>query len=622
MSTTASLPAGTTPRMLLQQAQNAIAQGDLRSAVSHFSVLVSFGEQLGNDAEFNPALALLSRASCYMQLNDYASALADATKALKMRNVKTSVELYTGCYSTRSAAASFAADATRALGDREGFMAYKRMATEFMKSEAGKAEVAEKVKDEGNVLFKEGNLDAALERYNKALELDSTNTAALSNASLCLLKLGKLGDALKMAERCTGLNPDWSKGWYRKGCVLNMQGKYTEAAASFQTGIESAPDDTEMKKAYMEAIEKANIAPSSSASSSKGKDNSKWGSKATASKADVNHAKKMMGMMMDLQYNSFDIKTFFERSPTHTDFSTWSIDITPHLSKRNTIDLIDRVMQLHHAAFKSGSPPASTSTATRTDHTWESYILPDHPLLTGVLLLHLLTENAPAAGVETGLLHKGWTLAFTHQADEGKLLGEPLQEYVARTRTYAILLSRDVKTPRVLDFLGLWNKATGGRKDAFMQELLRVGAGAREGKSVVVYTCGEWQKGLEYVEGYYAGLHADRGQGVGKVEDVSMKVDDEKEVGKKEERDGRKNMSFGDEGVLFEGEEIVSSRSIDDEIDTGDFKGQVKTTEHIFKPKSEKRRYCFGILERQTAIDVGVGAALFVVGIAVCVAYL
>ncbi len=43
---------------------------------------------------------------------------------------------------------------------------------------------------------------------------------ARSNRSAALLKLNKVTKALEDAEKCIELRPDWDKGYFRKGNVL------------------------------------------------------------------------------------------------------------------------------------------------------------------------------------------------------------------------------------------------------------------------------------------------------------------------------------------------------------------------------------------------------------------
>ncbi|KAI9339365.1 hypothetical protein BDR26DRAFT_862309 [Obelidium mucronatum] len=581
-----------TPRIILAEAQNAIARGDLDKAIASFSVLIELSEKAAT-GEFNPVLAVLSRASCYMQQKKYEPALADALTALKLPSIQAGQELYTGCYSSRAAAASYAADASKALGRKEDFMAYKRMATELMKTDSGRVEAAQRLKDDGNKLFKEGKLEKALFAYTEALKQDSTNSAVLSNASLVLLKLNRVQESLQMAERCCGLKPNWAKGFFRKGNALLRLDKPTEAASAFQDGLKLAPDDPELKQSYLEAIKKAKISPDSVPTSAPQQ----------PSPEDMGHAKKMMGMMMDLRYNSWDIQTFFSQSPspTHLDMSFWEEEIVPLLSTTASQTAIFNLMKIAFPGFQKGSPPVGVNDYMSPDSTaasWLSHILPDHPLITSLILLHLLTSN-PATSVRS----KSWTLAFTHQADPQKFLGTALYPHISTHKTYVVLIKREEDNESVLDFLALWNakmdSSDEGRNGFMQSKVLK----QKEGQDkVVVYTCDDWLKGLEYVSGYYEGL-----EGVKKGGEPSSKNGGVR----------TRNVSF---------KSAVGDEKNEDEKDDEEFEqlqGKVKTMEHIVKPKGSKAsRFCWGIMDADSLFDVGLGLGLFVIGISICVLYL
>jgi hypothetical protein len=50
--------------------------------------------------------------------------------------------------------------------------------------------------------------------------LDPADATLYSNRSFCHLKIGGARDALVDANACISLQPDWPKGYYRKGAAL------------------------------------------------------------------------------------------------------------------------------------------------------------------------------------------------------------------------------------------------------------------------------------------------------------------------------------------------------------------------------------------------------------------
>ncbi|KAJ3351765.1 hypothetical protein HDU83_008667 [Entophlyctis luteolus] len=511
-----------------------------------------------------------------MQSSKHALALEDAKTALKLPIVKTTVELYPGCYSTRAAAASYAADASRALGNQSDFVAFKRMATELMKNDASKMEQSEELKRKGNSLFSEGNLEQALEAYKEAIKLDSSNSAAFSNASLTLLKLGKANEALDMAERCIMLRPEWVKGYYRKGNALLSLEKYSEAVFSFQTGLKISPDDSELKQAYMDAAKAANIIPNSTESKKQ-----PYGESAEA----MSHAKKMMGMMMDLKYNSWDVKKFFiEGNPNMLDFSRWNEDIVPLLELPKITEYIERILRIGYPDIKRGESPVGRnefveSNLPRTSP--NAYVLPDEPLISAILFFHLLTTNA--APNETSiedqkhLLRKSWSLVFTHQAQAAAFSGHPLQQHVDVHKTYAVLVDKDEGD--VLDFLALYRGGV-AVEGGGMSLILKNG-----GPDTVIYTCDDWLKGLEYVEGYYLGLN-------------EVGISDKREKKSECDSSNTEDLEKVQEGIQERVKIVQDMKDIKEISDV---------------PKARRGRICCRLLDEEGLKDVIAGISLFVV---------
>ena len=76
---------------------------------------------------------------------------------------------------------------------------------------------AEAFKAEGNKALQAGNLTKAIEEYTKAINADGANHVYFSNRSAAYLKKGDGNNALEDAESTIALNPDFSKGYSRKG---------------------------------------------------------------------------------------------------------------------------------------------------------------------------------------------------------------------------------------------------------------------------------------------------------------------------------------------------------------------------------------------------------------------
>ena len=85
------------------------------------------------------------------------------------------------------------------------------------------AEEAEQFKAAGNAALQAGNLTEAIGSYTKAINADGTNHVYYSNRSAAYLKKGDDGNnALEDANSTIAINPEFSKGYSRKGGELQI----------------------------------------------------------------------------------------------------------------------------------------------------------------------------------------------------------------------------------------------------------------------------------------------------------------------------------------------------------------------------------------------------------------
>nr|AIZ68163.1 tetratricopeptide repeat protein 1-like protein [Albuca bracteata] len=104
------------------------------------------------------------------------------------------------------------------------------------------------LKDQGNEFFKSGNYLKAAALYTQAMKLDPSNPTLYSNRAAAFLHLVKLNKALADAETTITLNPQWEKGYFRKGCVLEAMERYEDAIAAFQLALQYNPQSVEVSK--------------------------------------------------------------------------------------------------------------------------------------------------------------------------------------------------------------------------------------------------------------------------------------------------------------------------------------------------------------------------------------
>ncbi|XP_031458562.1 LON peptidase N-terminal domain and RING finger protein 3 isoform X2 [Phasianus colchicus] len=92
---------------------------------------------------------------------------------------------------------------------------------------------ASQLRHEGNLLYREKKLHAALQKYDEALSLAPNDHLLYSNRSQINSTLKACEDALHDAETACRLQPYWLKGHLRKGQALANLGKTEEALREF-----------------------------------------------------------------------------------------------------------------------------------------------------------------------------------------------------------------------------------------------------------------------------------------------------------------------------------------------------------------------------------------------------
>lgn len=113
---------------------------------------------------------------------------------------------------------------------------------------------AEVFKAEGNKLLAEKKFADAVEMYTRAIDLDPDNAVYFSNRSAAFLAMGDArGKALKDAERCIELKPEWWKGYSRKGAAEHALLRFDAARVTYNQGLTLDPDNASLLQAAEEA---------------------------------------------------------------------------------------------------------------------------------------------------------------------------------------------------------------------------------------------------------------------------------------------------------------------------------------------------------------------------------
>ncbi|MGB3642077.1 MAG: tetratricopeptide repeat protein, partial [Rivularia sp. (in: cyanobacteria)] len=87
-----------------------------------------------------------------------------------------------------------------------------------------------------------GNLEAAVEFYEKAVQTKPDIHEYWFNRGLTLFHLGRLEDAIASYDRAIEIKNDFYKGWYSRGRALGELGFLEDAIISFNTALEIRPN--------------------------------------------------------------------------------------------------------------------------------------------------------------------------------------------------------------------------------------------------------------------------------------------------------------------------------------------------------------------------------------------
>jgi tetratricopeptide (TPR) repeat protein len=93
----------------------------------------------------------------------------------------------------------------------------------------------------GLLLSSLGDYEAALECFDRALDLAPESHDACDNKGFTLYKMGRLAEADRWFDRSLHLNPDGVTAWSNKGNVMGRLGRFSEALACFDRALAIDP---------------------------------------------------------------------------------------------------------------------------------------------------------------------------------------------------------------------------------------------------------------------------------------------------------------------------------------------------------------------------------------------
>jgi len=98
---------------------------------------------------------------------------------------------------------------------------------------------------QGTVLKGLGQLDAAVESYNKALAFKRDYADAHYNTGIILQEQGKLEEAIEAYIKALAIRPDYAEAYYNMGNTLQERGELEEAIEAYNAALAIRPDYAE-----------------------------------------------------------------------------------------------------------------------------------------------------------------------------------------------------------------------------------------------------------------------------------------------------------------------------------------------------------------------------------------
>lgn len=96
--------------------------------------------------------------------------------------------------------------------------------------------------DKGWDLARQGNLEDAVQCYDKALEINPDYVEAWYNKGLAYIKLSNWGGAVECFDKVIKLQPENEEAWFNKGQALFKKGHYSESIKCYDKALELKPD--------------------------------------------------------------------------------------------------------------------------------------------------------------------------------------------------------------------------------------------------------------------------------------------------------------------------------------------------------------------------------------------
>ncbi|RWS09046.1 stress-induced-phosphoprotein 1-like protein [Dinothrombium tinctorium] len=195
---------------------------------------------------------LTNKAAVYFELKDYENCVKTCEKAIEVgRENRADFKIIAKAYARMANAYQKLNDLKNAKTYYEKSLTEHRTPETLTKlSEVDKLlkeeerrlyinpELSLQEKNKGNEFFTKGDYPNAIRHYNEAIKRNPDDAKLYSNRAACYQKLAEFQLALKDCEDCIRLDPNFVKGYVRKGYALLALKDYSKATSAFQKALD------------------------------------------------------------------------------------------------------------------------------------------------------------------------------------------------------------------------------------------------------------------------------------------------------------------------------------------------------------------------------------------------
>lgn len=194
----------------------------------------------------NDADAYNNRGLAYFRQGNLTQAIADFTRAIEIKPGQ--AELFNNrglTYARQGNYTKAIVDYTKAVEVNPKFTdSYSNLRNARFKQENLAIGASEKdCFNQGSASFRQGDFATAIDKFTKAIKINTKFVQAYNNRGLAYYNEGKYSPAIQDYNKAIDLDPDYADAYYNRGLALDRQANQTQALSDFNKAIEISPDD-------------------------------------------------------------------------------------------------------------------------------------------------------------------------------------------------------------------------------------------------------------------------------------------------------------------------------------------------------------------------------------------